>query len=170
VLQKLPYSIRAVYLEAIVIAAELFQEAEVVKCRTDKKQLCIELFFCLLALFIGPEKYAMRMVEKKRRAELPQDASRFARELAIWHPRLHILKFRRGRGHRNDESGTAKGYRSLRSAFRETREGKVCQGWSCGRFQKILAAGCHVRSPWELLTGPKVDRCELRRHDVNTAN
>ena len=93
VLQELADGIRAVYLEAIIVAAELFQKTEIMECGTDEQELTVELLSRLLALFSGPEKHPMRMVEEKRRAEFPQETRRLTRECAVRYTGLHALEF-----------------------------------------------------------------------------
>jgi len=63
----------------------------------------------LPALFGGPEEHAVRVIEEKWCAELPQETRRFARELALRYTGLYALKFSRRRGYRNDHFWAAKG-------------------------------------------------------------
>ena len=66
VLKELANGVGAVYLETVILAAELLQQAEIMKRRADEQQLIIECLSCLPSQLIGPEEDPMREWLKSR--------------------------------------------------------------------------------------------------------
>src|SRR3984893_10247607 len=92
VLKELANGIGAVYLEPIIIAAELLQQTEIMKRRADEQQLNIEWLSCLPSQLIGPEEDTMRVVEEQRRAELVEEPGCFPSQLRVWNLWLYFLE------------------------------------------------------------------------------
>ena len=91
-LEELANGIRAVYLEPVILAAELLQQAEIMKRRADEQQLSIELLSCLPSQLIGPEEDTMRVVEEQRRAELVEEPGCFPSQLSVRNSGLYFLE------------------------------------------------------------------------------
>ena len=92
VLKELANGVGAVYLEPVIIAAELLQQTKIMKRRADEQQLSIELLSCLPSQLIGPEEDTMRVVEEQRRAELVEEPGCFPSQLSVRNPGLCVLE------------------------------------------------------------------------------
>src|SRR6266851_1923895 len=92
VLKELASGIGAVYLEPVIIAAELLQQTEIMKRGADEQQLSIERLPCLPSQLIGPEEDPMRVVEEQRRAELVEEPGYFPSQLRVWNLWLYFLE------------------------------------------------------------------------------
>jgi hypothetical protein len=91
-LEELTHCVRAINFKPVIGAPELLEQAEIMKGRTDKQELHIELLAGLAAHFVGPEEGTMRMVEQERCAELSQQTGCLARQLAVWNAGFHVLE------------------------------------------------------------------------------
>ncbi len=92
VLKELANGVGAVYLEPVIIAAELLQQTEIMKRRADEQQLSIERLSGLSSQLIGPEEDTMRVVEEQRRAELVEEPGCFPGQLSVRNSGLCFLE------------------------------------------------------------------------------
>ena len=82
VLQKLTHRICAIDLEAVALAAELFDQAQIVESRTNKQKFDVKFLPGLAPELLSPEKGAMRVVKQQGCAELTEQSRRFASKLS----------------------------------------------------------------------------------------
>jgi hypothetical protein len=91
-LEKLADGVGTVYLEPVISTAELFQQAEIMKCRAHEQQLDIERLPGLSSHLAGPEEDAMRVIEEERSAELMEEPGCLASQQNVWNLWLYFLE------------------------------------------------------------------------------